>query len=236
MAQMMPFVEANKTALGEVLLNHALDLDGPKVLGRAKHMTSKEAYAARLSRGWFEVQHSEKALSDTQVYLRRFPFERTSVRRESYLQFHIEAYFHELYVFELRTERFLKMIDRQFRRDPEVPKSKEICEALMALVKTTMKVRTEVRGAHVHGEYRLSDEGIDRLSSLGLLSLRGRSKLTLLLRKAYEREYVLVRRRLLAYVRQANQDLMALLDAVCEELGKIVFNEDGTLRVPRGIR
>src|SRR5262245_18778086 len=99
-----PAMEAEREALGEVLRNEILNLDGPRYLNR--RLTGRQIYFGKAFRGFFEISKSLQTLDDIAFYIGRFPFQNTRMSREKYLQFHVEAHLVEIYVLRERLKRY----------------------------------------------------------------------------------------------------------------------------------
>jgi hypothetical protein len=61
------------------------------------------------------------------------------IQKHRRLQFHVEAYLHETYLLEQRLLKFLKVLEREHRRDPEIKAIKELCAALGEFVRGAFK-------------------------------------------------------------------------------------------------
>jgi hypothetical protein len=222
----MPLVEEHKEEFGEAIKNHLFDLNGPRHLTR--HQSSREQYFARIFRGFTEISTSLETLDDIAFYVRRFPFEGTRITRERYLQYHVETHYSEIYILRERLKAYITIFRRQFRKDPQLSNVEKQCDALTTTLDTALSGVVN----------RFSDDAIDRLSTIGLLS-RGSdsSEFGQLMRSYYREEHNNVRRIWRDRMKENVKAIRQLLDAFFDALFPMVFDpKTETLRYPRGIR
>ena len=231
----MPLVDEHREELGETIKNHIFDLHGPRHLPR--RLNAREQYFSRIFYGFTEIFTSLDTLDDIAFYVRRFPFEGTRITRERYLQFHVESHYSEIYVLRERLYSYITIFRRQFRRDPQLPDVEKRCDALTVVLGSALAGVVGLRGRHIH-RARFSDDAIDRLSTIGLLS-RGSdsSEFSILMRNYYREEHKNVRGIWRGRMRENVKAIRQLLDAFFEALLPMVFDpETEMLRYPRGIR
>ena len=160
------------------------------------------------------------------------------IQKHRHLQFHVEAYSHETYLLAQRLLKFLKVLEREHRRDPEIKAIKELCAALGEFVRGAFKKVAKLRSSHVH-EARLTDKSIDRLGSidlyaraLGDLGAR-RHRITRLFRQFYQAEYLKSRRSWKKWIASGNVATRELLDKYFEGLSPVILDEGrNTIRYP----
>jgi hypothetical protein len=97
-------------------------------------MRRDERFITQVFRGFSEIHSSLERLKDMKVYLGRFPFSRTRVTRDAYLQLMIVAHLGELYVLRLRLIAYTQMIARLYRNDPRAARVAEQTVALKDFV------------------------------------------------------------------------------------------------------
>lgn len=231
----MPLVEEHREEFGETIKNHLFDLNGSRHLTR--HQSAREQYFARIFRGFTEISTSLDTLDDIAFYVRRFPFEGTRITRERYLQFHVEAHYSEIYILRERLKAYITIFRRQYRKDPQLSNVEKQCDALTKTLDTALTGVVNLRGLHIH-KARFSDDAIDRLSTIGLLSRDSdSSEFGRLMRSYYREEHKNVRRIWRDRMRENVKAIRQLLDAFFDALFPMVFDpKTETLRYPRGIR
>lgn len=89
--------------------------------------------------GDFEVARHDERHRVLRFYVGKFPYRKTQIAKHRHLQFHVEAFLHELYILQERLVKFLKFIERQHRRDARLPQIKAVCEVLKKFVLDSMK-------------------------------------------------------------------------------------------------
>ena len=220
-------------SFGKVIQNHLFDLDGPRQLSRPTN--ARQQYFWRLFQGFIEISKSLETLKDLGVYIRRFPFQNTRISRERYLQFHVEAHYSEMYILRDRLTRYAKLVERQFRKDSRVSDVPRRCQALNDSITKSLNGVVDIRRRHVH-EARFSDDGIDRLGTITLLS-QGKDKFSKLMQQYYSDEFSRIRKRWRDVMKKNLDAIRVLLDAFFEIIYLIVFDEQTkTLRYPKGAR
>lgn len=222
-----------KESLGKVIHNHLFDLDGPRRLSRPTD--ARQQYFWRLFQGFIEISKSLETLEDIGVYIRRFPFQDTRISRERYLQFHVEAHYSEMYILRDRLTRYAKLVERQFRKDSRVSDAQRTCQAINDSITKSLNGVVDIRRRHVH-EVRFSDDGIDRLGTITLLS-QGKTKFSKLMRQYYSYEFSRVRKRWRDVMKTNLDAVRVLLNAYFDIMYPIVFHEQTkALRYPKGAR
>lgn len=230
---MKPLIEQDSDAIGKNLINHAFNLDEKQEINR--EFDAYQQFMSKLFYGLAEIVKSRDTLTDVEFYVNRFPFSRTRITPEQYLQFHVEVYYSELYILRERLSKYVTFLERQYLRDSRLPNVKTVFKAINELVTRTLNGAINVRSAHVH-ETRFVDDGIDRLSTLGLLMRSKDNKLAEIMTKQYRAEHRKVKRLWHNRIAKNNQAVVQLLDHVCEALLAVVFQDDGTMRIPSGVR
>lgn len=229
-----PLEGEERKQLGQVLHNHLFDLDGPRELRRT--LDAKQLYFSRLFRGFLEISKSLETLDDIAVYVRRFPFGGTRITRERYLQFHVEAHFSEMYILRDRLTRYATFIQRQFKRDPRLNDVQRKCENLNRAITKSLDGVVDVRRRHVH-EFRFSDDGIDRLGTIALLSQGENDEFSKLMKIYYRQEHRNVRRKWRDTMKGNLSALREVLNAYFESIFPMVFDEQTkAIRYPSGAR
>lgn len=229
-----PAMEAHREELAETMKNELFDLEGPRQLNR--QLGSRDQFFGKAFRGFVEISKSLEMLDDIAFYIGRFPFRGTRISRERYLQFHVESYFSEIYLLRERLKRYITLLERQYRRDPGLSNVQQRCKTLTDAITKSLEGVINVRGRHVH-EVRFTDDGINRLSMIALLSQGSDDELSKLMRGYYREEHRKVRKTWCERTKGNNKAIRGLLDIFFDSLLPIVFDEStSTLRYPRGAR
>lgn len=229
-----PAMEDHKEALAETMKNDLFDLDGPRQLDR--QLSAHDQFFGRAFRGFLEISKSLETLDDIAFYIGRFPFHRTRITRERYLQYHVESYFSETYILRERLTRYVTLLERQYRRDPRISNVQGRCKALIDGITQSLEGVIDVRRRHVH-EVRFSDDGIDRLSTLALLSRGSDDELSNLMKEYYREEHIRVKKIWVDRAKTNNNAIRQLLDVFFDSLYPVAFDEKTSLlRYPRGSR
>ncbi len=218
----LPLVEGDQKAdFGQAFKNHLLDLDGPKEVKTKR--TGRKTFALKLFYGFTEIASSLETLDDIAVFVGRFPFQRTRITKERYLQFHVECYIAEIYLLQQRLESYLTLLERQYKRDPRLPALSKLCAALRATIKKALESVIQTRGSHIH-EARFKDNDIDRLRGIGLLARNGKDELAKAMHIFYKIEHARIRKRWKDQIAGNNQAIRKLLDAYFDGLYVIMFD------------
>lgn len=226
-------MEQHRDELGETIKNHLFDLDGPRQLNR--RLGARDQYFGKLFRGFLEISKCLETLDDIHFYIRRFPFTGTRITPERYLQFHVEAHYAEMYVLRERLSRYVTFLRRQFRRDPNLANVAARCDAVMQGIENALRGVVALRGQHIH-EFRFTDDGIDRLSTVSLLAKGSDDALTALMKGYYGEQRREVKRTWAARTKTNLDAIRQLLDVLFDALFPIAFDQQGTLRYPNGAR
>jgi hypothetical protein len=228
-----PLTESQNKEAGEALWNHLFDLDGPRETP-TKH-TGRAIYFGRLFKAFLEITHSLETLEDIEFYVGRFPFQNTRISRDRYLQFHIETYFSELYLLQQRLNHYVVLLERQYRRDPRLPEILTKCKNLPVLAAKALEGPLRVRHSHVH-EARVTDRGIDRLKSIGLLTKSKDSALSSYMQIQYRFVHSDVKKKWKKAIVKNNDNLLQVLDVFFERFFTVVFEESGALKYPSRLK
>ncbi len=102
----------NSRLLSEEIRKHLFDLGPPTPPRPPSSLTGREAFIKKLSIGFQEIVTSRDALQDIEYYISRFPYRTKRILKHRYLQFHMEAFFHEIYILDLRLVNYLTLVER----------------------------------------------------------------------------------------------------------------------------
>jgi hypothetical protein len=142
--------------------------EGPRQ-ARSKSLTPRELFMSRLFWSFTEIHDSLEMLDDILFLIGRFPYSNTRISKERHLQSFAEAHYGEIYILQERLKQYLTVVERQYKADPGHVEISKRCRNLRNMVLDLFKDVLQVRNNHVH-QMRLSDEGLDRLKTLGLLA------------------------------------------------------------------
>jgi hypothetical protein len=156
-------------ALGEAIQNLVLGRNGPTGAKRKRDRTEKDQFIEKMFLGFLEIANSLETLEDIAFYVGRFPFQKTRITPERYLRFHVEAWLAEVYILQERLTSYLKVVERQHKKDPHLPAIRGSVKNLEEMLRRTLKGVVDVRRQHVH-RVRFSDEELDRLSYMEAMS------------------------------------------------------------------
>lgn len=227
-------MDEHRDELGETIKNELFDLEGPRQLNR--QFNAREQYFGLMFQYFTEISKSLETLEDINFYIGRFPYSGTKITRERYLQFNVESHFSEIYILRERLNRFTTFIERQFRRHPHLENVQTRCAVLRQAIVTALEGVSSVRGRHIH-ELRFGDDGIDRISTMGLLSRGSDDELSTLIKQYYRSEYRRIRKVWRDRTRGDFKAIQKLLDLYFDELYPIAFDADtGEIRYPHGAR
>ena len=229
--QLETVVAQHKDELGAALKNDIFDLDGPREVNRiyAPH----EYLIAKHFRSYLEINRSIQTLEDIEFYVRRFPFQKTHIKCESYLQFHIECYFSELYILRERLTTYFKLVQRLYRKEPKIQEVNKICTAAQDAVDDALRGVTTVRSSHVHQE-RFTDKEIERLDILALLANAPDQQLSEVAANYYKEVYRAIKKKWSTRIKTDIGSIKKLLDVVFGALHPIIFDEPtGNIHLPK---
>jgi hypothetical protein len=228
-----PIFKQHHKELGEAVHNDLFDLDGPREVKRDH--SPRDYFMAEVFRGFTEVDESFRTLEDIAFYIRRFPFSRTMVTKERYLQFHVECYYAEVYLLRERLKSYLKFIGRRFKRDPSLPSLQATCQRLEEVTTEALKGVTNVRSHHVH-QARMSDKAIDRMKMVSLLMLSPDPKMREIMVEYHSQLHREAKRTWSRTMKGNNAAISKLLDVFFGTLEPALFNvETGKIRQPKHI-
>jgi hypothetical protein len=226
----------NRKRLSEEIGKHMFDL-GPATPPRGRgQRTGREEFFYKLRWSYREIDSTVEALRHIEFYIGRFPYRNAPVSKHRYLQFHFEAFLHEIYILEVRLFNCLTMLERQYRKDPRLRAIQDVCAQLREIVTDALKKLIGYRGSHVH-QFRISETHIDRLEGIYVYTtLLPNRKLTRVIQAYYRSEHKKARKSLKAWIASANTSIKQLLDVFFEGIHSITFNKNGTVRYPSHLK
>jgi hypothetical protein len=204
----------------------------PSIAGHSK-LDSEERYIQRLHSLTTEILHSYEALQNIVIYLSRLPFTRVGIAPSKYIQYQLESFFNEMYILRERMKIFPVKLQREFREDPgakaiDKKRVKYICDEIDRIFKPVL----DLRGRHVH-ENRYYDP---ELNQLNLLEMLTECDSSIFRPYIIQRTTRMARLNAVKFVKETNTGLSVKLDSFFTFFEKLVFKEDGSIRIPSNIR
>ena len=217
-------VREHREEYARILGSRLFEMEGPRFLDD-KFLTPADNFIRTLGLEWIEIVESAQALEAVPKYLGKESGRPASITRVQNLRYHYEHYFHEVYILKERLSRFLKIIQRKYRRE-EVTKT---IKKLESLVSEGFESLVSSRSVHVHKK-RFSDPDIDRLKGFQIVAGNNRT-----FRRQLQRILRDVRRKKLEQIKSNNYAIEKLLNEYCRMLYPILFDKKGKPRFPAGI-
>jgi len=131
-----PVTMQQEEELVEVIRNHLFKRKGPTVL--LEKLSIQEQAFQKVFYGYIEIAHSLDSLQNVEIYIRRFPYSGTTVKKVRYLQFIIEAYLHEIYILNVRLISYLNSIVRIYKKTEYEGKAVSVSRIMSKSVSTAL--------------------------------------------------------------------------------------------------
>jgi hypothetical protein len=170
-----------------------------------------------------------EVLEHISVYIRYFPYKKQGISPLSYLHYHIGNYLNELYILKNRLISYLNILKKAYAKTERNKNVTEIMRPLLSAVSDTFDPRTNVRAHHIH-EYRISNQDLDRLGTLYLLS-KGNDQLHKIMRQLFFDDYRKVRKEWSDTMQKEIGEIKKLLDSYFSTLTNAIF-QDKSLVIP----
>ena len=214
--------EEDRFGLGQAIMN-VVTQSGPTVVNHKSSRRDK-FIANKIFRPMSEIITTIWSIENIAVYVRTFPHKRQNVSRLSYLRYHIENYLNEIYILQTRLISYLNTLEKTYRKSEQGPKISEIIGPLCTFIYSSLKSYNAARGSHVH-VLRFSDEEIDRLSTLDLLST-GDDDFGNLMKNIFLSSYRAARKKWADKILRDSIEINKLLDVYFEVLTKVLFKDE----------
>jgi hypothetical protein len=195
--------------------------EGPRGV-RRKPLTPRELFTSKLFWGFTEIYDSLEMLDDIFFLIGRFPYSNTRISKERHLQIVVEAHYQEIYILQERLKQYLTVVERQYKTDPRHLEINKRCKNLGSMVLVLFKGVLQVRNSHVH-QMRFSDEGLDRLKTLGLLA--NHSEHSSAYKIYYRSQYAKTREEWREKIKINNDEIHKTIDVISNFLHTIIFDE-----------
>jgi hypothetical protein len=214
---------------GKATMNFVLQSGGPTEV--SKKLSRKDKFVGdKIFRPMSEIIEALWAIEEIAIYVKSFPYRKQGISPMRYLQYHIENYLNEVYIFKTRLLVYLKILEKAYIRANNGQVTDGKLKPLYSAVNQVFKTYNEVRGSHVHVA-RFKDEDISRLSTLQLLSQSKDISFARLMKDEFEATYRNVRKKWADKIEKESSAFHMLLDYYFEELTKMLF-EGGCLIIP----
>lgn len=201
----------------KVWTNYLFDLPGPRVLHRK--VSPPEELFRFVFYGFNEIAETYEHLQDFEVYMRRFPYQRSRISNPRHLSHTIETYLNEVYVLQQRLLSYGRRVRRYAEKRTAKAEVSAVADALERMVLTAFKGIVRTRGTSVH-EARYKDDDVSRLGTLDLLVNHGHMSG---LKGFYTAETGRIRRKWQTTIRNNNREIKRLLNLYFSALHPYVF-------------
>ena len=151
----------------EVFGNYLVDSDRPKHLKR--NLSREENFVTSFFYLFAEIPRIYEFLMDIEVYIGRFPYQNTRIKKINHLRYHIEHYLNEIYIIKTRMLTLLTKLERMYKKDKRIKDIKNKLNNTKRIIEKSLHNITTNRGAHVH-VYQFNTTDLKRLDTFELLS------------------------------------------------------------------
>jgi len=215
----MPLEDDDRFGLGQAIMN-VITQSGPTVISKKSSRRDK-FIANKIFRPMSEIFTTIWSIENIAVYVRTFPHRAQGISRLSYLRYHVENYLNEIYILQCRLISYLNTLEKAYLKSEQGPKISEIHKPLCTFINDSLKSYNGVRGSHVHVA-RFSDEEIDRLSTLELMSM-GNDDFGNLMKSIFLRSYSATRKKWADKILKDSMEINKILEVYFEILSKLLF-------------
>lgn len=204
---------------------------------KTKEPPSEEiAFLSKLSSWTTEIEMSLQSIKDTELYVRRFPYGDTHISKTRHLRRHIEKYLEEFYILKERLVNFADTIESMYSSDDLPDKMLAFLIGAKTVAKETLKPITgygKIRGSHVHVK-RYTPPDIEKLVHMEDFAelMDGDENIAGLIKSQRDRKYKKVRKEWAKRVKNESAEITKMLDQYFSLINVVVFEDDGTLRLP----
>lgn len=158
------FVEYIRQMQDVVVRNRRSSDRDPQIV-RAS-LTDRELFVVDSFERLGEITGAKDRIYQIRSLARLAPPRHLDMDRMEYLRFFVEAYYQELYIMELRIERWIVWHERRIKRSDA---DKLTCKRMRDIVREGFNGTRKVRAAHVH-DRRHSTEELNWAASLSLIA------------------------------------------------------------------
>jgi len=226
-------MEQHIEELGQTLWNELFDLEGKRVVDRA--LSKRELFFREVFYRFIEIHASYIVLKNIEVYIGRFPYNKTDISKARCLSYHFTNYISEIYILRERLNAYLTKIGRLYKEDRRHHTVLEVTRPMFKIIRDTFSEIVKTRGIHVH-QLRYTDKDLDRLNTLELLVRNDGVDFIEQLPDYYELEYKNIRRKWKKIVKQNNEVFRELFNIYFGALLKILFDKSGKMLYPKVLK
>ncbi len=194
----------------------------------SRTLTIEESEFAKLFSQYLEVFKSFEAIKDLGFLIGRFPYARTRVTRVRYLRYHIESYFHELYIIKKRLIKMANTIRKLYSYTSITKSLLPLLDYLDDYVNTSMSDISDTRSKHVHVT-RYTDTDLERLDTYDFLA---EQELLGAFRGFIDFEYRDVRKKWRVRIISTTDQLDKILNLYFRTIGVVLINPETRLLLP----
>ena len=194
--------------------------DTPSGPIRSKH-SKDQLHFSKVFRDYQEVDSCVQRLKDIPVYIGTFPYRSALLDKNRYLRYHIENYFHEIYMLRERLITYLKRLGRSFKEDRRHDQILAATKPLFASVKASLLPVTNTRSAHVH-RARYDSSELARLDTIQLISRI--DEFSEGMKEAYDLAFRETRGEWKTRLESNNREIGKLLDQIANRLVPVLFD------------
>jgi len=189
----------------------------------------REKFLVEVHSHLIEIDAALTALRSIELYVRRFPYRKTSITESAYLRYHIENYLNEVYLLKERTLVLVRRLARRYRSDPILQVLHQQSEILVKAIEEILAPIVRPRGDHVH-QRRYDDAALAQLSLVEYAARRDPE-----LAPAYQLMYRQIRKEKRLWIAANNHEIEAAIDDVFAILMSCL-TASGALIYPPGLR
>jgi hypothetical protein len=179
-----------------------------------------------------EIKTAAQNLSDTEIYIRRFPYRDTPITRIRYLRYIFVNYLNEVYLLKQRLKAFLQLVEELYASGVHRKDIRKVTQPLFSYISQVFENLVDARSSHIHKEY-YSDRQLEKLEILELTTGNYDLNQNRLIWPGYfQWQYREIRKQKVRQVREINEAIRDILNAFFSKLYPIVFDEnDNVIRV-----
>lgn len=180
----------------------------------------------------FEINTAVQNLSDTEIYIRRFPYKDTPITRIRYLRYIFVNYLNEIYLLKQRLKAFLQLVEELYANGIRRKDVRKVTQPLFRYISQVFESIVDARSSHIHKEH-YTDRQLEKLEILELTTGDfDLEKNRLSWPDYFHWQYREIRKQKEKQVREINKSVKVILNTVFSELYPIVFDEnDDVIRV-----
>jgi hypothetical protein len=197
--------------------------------------TGRIRYSQWLHHHSSEIARALDTMKDVKFYIGRFPCRKTQISKHRHLQFHVEAFLHELYILQQRLLQFLVFIE------PSTGRTRACRESRPRAACSRLRDRFNEEGDRDSRQPCAQVEDVrhkDRaLAGNQVLHARPpSSELTRVFNAFYEAEYKKTRNQWRGWITDGIAEAQNLVNVYFDEVFKLLFDDRGKLTYPSRLK